>query len=88
LLSELEKFGLLEKKRRGKGLPNILYVKSFLTGIAGERGDDLGTSADASRQEQRCRKRNLTRESVRRQKCRIRYFSRRQRYGIRYFPRR
>ena len=48
LLSELEKFGLLEKKRRGKGLPNILYVKSFLTGIAGERGDDLGTSADAA----------------------------------------
>ena len=34
LLSELEKFGLLEKKRRGHGLPNILYVKSFMTGIA------------------------------------------------------
>lgn len=32
LLSELEKFGLLEKKRRGHGLPNILYVKSFMTG--------------------------------------------------------
>lgn len=31
LLSELEKFGLLEKKRRGHGLPNILYVKSFMT---------------------------------------------------------
>ena len=34
LLSELEKFGLLEKKRRGHGLPNILYVKSFMTGNA------------------------------------------------------
>ncbi len=29
-LSELEKFGLVEKKRRGLGLPSILYVKSFL----------------------------------------------------------
>ena len=34
LLSELENFGLLEKKRRGHGLPNILYVKSFMSGIA------------------------------------------------------
>ena len=32
LLSELEKFGLLVKKRRGHGLPNILYVKSFMAG--------------------------------------------------------
>lgn len=30
LLAELEKFGLLEKKRRGHGLPNILYVKNFM----------------------------------------------------------
>lgn len=29
-LSELEKFGLVEKKRRGLGLPNILYVKNFV----------------------------------------------------------
>ena len=29
-LSELESFGLVEKKRRGLGLPSILYVKSFL----------------------------------------------------------
>lgn len=28
-LSELEVFGLVEKKRRGRGLPSILYVKSF-----------------------------------------------------------
>ena len=34
LLSELENFGLLEKKRRGHGLPNILYLKSFMSGIA------------------------------------------------------
>ena len=36
LLAELETFGLLEKKRRGHGLPNILYVKSFLVeGLSG-----------------------------------------------------
>lgn len=29
-LGELERFGLVEKKRRGLGLPSILYVKSFL----------------------------------------------------------
>jgi len=29
-LGELESFGLVEKKRRGLGLPSILYVKSFL----------------------------------------------------------
>ena len=29
-LTELEVFGLVEKKRRGLGLPSILYVKSFL----------------------------------------------------------
>lgn len=58
LLSELEAFGLLEKKRRGHGLPNILYVKSFMTGVetlAAEakghlpvrmhsRGEETGTS--------------------------------------------
>lgn len=30
-LTELEQFGLVEKKRRGRGLPSILYVKSFMT---------------------------------------------------------
>ena len=58
LLSELENFGLLEKKRRGHGLPNILYVKSFMTGLeekritkglailveTGARGEETGTS--------------------------------------------
>ena len=37
LLSELESFGLLEKKRRGHGLPNILYVKSFMTELEDRR---------------------------------------------------
>ena len=43
LLQELEHFGLLEKKRRGHGLPNILFVKSFMTEIE-ERGFQSGTS--------------------------------------------
>ena len=42
LLTELEKFGLLEKKRRGHGLPNILYVKSFMTGLEAGRADSNG----------------------------------------------
>ena len=29
-LTELEKFGLVEKKRRGRGIPSILYIKSFM----------------------------------------------------------
>lgn len=29
-LKELEEFGLLEKRRRGLGLPSLLYVKSFI----------------------------------------------------------
>ena len=46
LLTELEKFGLLEKKRRGLGLPNILYVKSFMSGLS--PGNDLaGTSGQS-----------------------------------------
>ena len=43
LLRELEEFGLLEKKRRGHGLPNILYVKSFMTDKE-TRDSETGTS--------------------------------------------
>ncbi len=31
LLAALEKFGLVEKKRRGLGMPSLLYVKNFIT---------------------------------------------------------
>ena len=41
LLSELEDFGLLEKKRRGHGLPNILYLKSFMPDHAGEQAEKI-----------------------------------------------
>ena len=46
LLTELEKFGLLEKKRRGHGLPNILYVKSFMSGLS--PGNDLAEASGQS----------------------------------------
>ena len=52
LLAELEKFGLLEKKRRGHELPNILYVKSFMTGLDVVRiesaGNNKGETQDRS----------------------------------------
>ena len=49
LLSELEKFGLLEKKRRGHGLPNILYVKSFMTGLDAVKANTEMLSAEKKR---------------------------------------
>ena len=51
LLSELEDFGLLQKKRRGRGLPNILYVKSFMED-ASARSTETGSS-DAKDKEDR-----------------------------------
>lgn len=51
LLSELEDFGLLQKKRRGRGLPNILYVKSFMED-ASARSTEMGFS-DAKAKEDR-----------------------------------
>ena len=44
-LTELEKFGLVEKKRRGRGLPSILYIKSFMVKDAEKlRSNDRETS--------------------------------------------
>ena len=43
LLSELEQFGLLQKKRRGRGLPNILYVESFMEDSSA-RDTEMGSS--------------------------------------------
>lgn len=34
VLAELEAFGLVTRKRRGRGLPNYLYVKNFVSGLA------------------------------------------------------
>lgn len=43
-LTELEKFGLVEKKKRGFGLPSIIYVKSFLVQKNDARSVETGTS--------------------------------------------
>lgn len=45
-LTELEQFGLVEKKRRGRGLPSILYVKSFMTPASLSRCADMETSEE------------------------------------------
>ena len=46
-LGELEAFGLVEKKRRGLGLPSILYIKSFMT-ASSEHGTSRGVEIDTS----------------------------------------
>lgn len=33
LMGELEKYGLIEKDRRGLGKPNLIYVKNFNSGV-------------------------------------------------------
>lgn len=40
-LNELEAFGLVEKKRRGLGLPSILYIKSFMSAEPSEMAPDV-----------------------------------------------
>ena len=39
-LNELENFGLVEKKRRGLGLPSLLYVKNFVVFQDHSESDD------------------------------------------------
>lgn len=43
-LNELEQFGLVEKKRRGLGLPSILYIKNFMLPNNNAQNDENGTS--------------------------------------------
>lgn len=38
IIKEIQDFGLIEKKRRGLGKPNIIYVKSFLVETIEENG--------------------------------------------------
>ena len=45
-LSELEEFGLVKKKKRGFGLPSIIYVKSFMIQKNYARSIEIGTSAE------------------------------------------
>lgn len=43
-LAELQQFGLVEKKKRGFGLPSIIYVKSFMIQKNYASGTEIGTS--------------------------------------------
>ena len=43
VMTELVEFGLLEKKRRGLGLPNLLYLKSFLSESSDQDTSDTET---------------------------------------------
>lgn len=43
-LAELQLFGLVEKKKRGFGLPSIIYVKSFMIQENYASGTEIGTS--------------------------------------------
>ena len=45
-LAELEAFGLVKKKKRGFGLPSIIYVKSFMIQKNYARSIETGTSAE------------------------------------------
>ena len=47
-LAELENFGLIEKKKRGLGLPNLIYVKSFLVQQRYYRSTETETSVKNS----------------------------------------
>ena len=47
-LGELENFGLVEKQRRGLGLPSILYIKSFMVKEKMEIGTSRGVEIDTS----------------------------------------
>ena len=49
IMKEIQDFGLIEKKRRGLGKPNIIYVKSFLVETKEEnRTAEEETSEDRS----------------------------------------
>ena len=58
VIAELVEFGLLEKKRRGLGLPNLLYVKSFMAGEP-DRKD-----ASENRNIQKCQKDTSGRDQI------------------------
>lgn len=47
VLTELEQFGLVARKRRGRGLPNYLYVKNFLSGVSAFQAAGKGQARNA-----------------------------------------
>lgn len=63
LLNTLEKFGLVEKKRRGLGMPSILYVKNFIVDVDNVFVDtSRGERKDTSRSVEGCRSINSMNE--------------------------
>ena len=51
LFRELEKFGLIERKRRGLGKPNLIYVKNFAAPRFRNREKNGSGAADSAQQE-------------------------------------
>ena len=51
LFRELEKFGLIERKRRGLGKPNLIYVKNFADPRCRNREKNGSGAADSAQQE-------------------------------------
>ena len=51
LFRELEKFGLIERKRRGLGKPNLIYVKNFADPRFRNREKNDSGAADSAQQE-------------------------------------
>ena len=51
LFRELEKFGLIERKRRGQGKPNLIYVKNFADPRCRNRGKNGSGAADSAQPE-------------------------------------
>ena len=51
LFRELEKFGLIERKRRGLGKPNLIYVKNFADPRFRNREKNGADAADSAQQE-------------------------------------
>ena len=60
LFRELEKFGLIERKRRGLGKPNLIYVKNFADPRFRNRGKNGSGNADSEVQDAAKQRRNKT----------------------------
>ena len=60
LFRELEKFGLIERKRRGLGKPNLIYVKNFADPRCRNRGKNDSGNADSGVQDAAKQRRNKT----------------------------
>ena len=60
LFRELEKFGLIERKRRGLGKPNLIYVKNLSDPRCRNRGKNDSGNADSGEQDAAKQRRNKT----------------------------